>query len=193
MGLEVTNDTQGLLIQYVLLLEKWTKAYNLTSIRDPSQMVLRHLLDSLSVVPYLTGQRIIDVGTGAGLPGIPLALIFPDREFVLLDSNNKKTRFVTQVMIELNLENVTVINERVENYRPEVLFDVVISRAFSSIAGMVKATAALCQPDGCLLAMKGKYPADELSDIPSVYEYEVIPLNVPGLDAERHLVILKRR
>lgn len=180
---------QGLL-DYLALLAKWNKAYNLTAVRDPQEMVTRHLLDSLAVVPYVRGEYIIDVGTGGGLPGIPLALVFPDRRFVLLDSNSKKTRFLVQVKAELGLSNVTVVHSRVEEYQPEQLFDAVITRAFASVADILKGSRHLLTPQGEFLAMKGAVPEEELSELPQGFHLiEVIALKVPGLEQEqRHLL-----
>ncbi len=179
------------LLRLLALIGKWNKVYNLTAIKDPREMLTHHLLDSLAVLPYLHGRRIIDVGTGAGLPGLPLAIMSPQREFVLLDSNNKKTRFVTQAVIELGLQNVTVQNLRVEEYRPAALFDTVVSRAFASLAEMVRLTQALRAPDGVFLAMKGQAPAEEISELPAGFKIqEIAALTVPGLEAERHAVVI---
>lgn len=179
------------LLRLLALIGKWNKVYNLTAIKDPGEMLTHHLLDSLAVLPYLHGRRIIDVGTGAGLPGIPLAIMSPQREFVLLDANNKKTRFITQAVIELGLKNVTVQNLRVEEYRPGAPFDTVVSRAFASLADMVRWTRALCAPDGVFLAMKGQVPMEEISELPAGFRVkEIAALSVPGLEAERHAVII---
>lgn len=178
------------LLAYLALLMKWNKAYNLTAVRDPLQMVTRHLLDSLAVVPHLSAKRIIDVGTGGGLPGIPLSLVFPERDFTLLDSNGKKTRFLVQARAELGLENVTVVHDRVENYQPVQLFDCVITRAFASVADILTSSRHLLAPGGEFLAMKGLVPADELASLPPGFHLkEVIALTVPGLEQEqRHLL-----
>ncbi|MEW5756875.1 MAG: 16S rRNA (guanine(527)-N(7))-methyltransferase RsmG [Pseudomonadota bacterium] len=179
------------LLRLLALIGKWNKVYNLTAIKDPREMLTHHLLDSLAVLPYLHGRRIIDVGTGAGLPGIPLAIMSPQREFVLLDSNNKKTRFVTQAVIELGLKNVTVQNLRVEEYRPGAPFDTVVSRAFASLAEMVQWTQALRAPQGVFLAMKGQLSAEELAALPAGFKIkEIAALQVPGLEAERHAIII---
>jgi 16S rRNA (guanine527-N7)-methyltransferase len=191
MALVVNDVTVADLLAFLQLLEKWNRAYNLTAVRKLDEMVPRHLLDSLSVLPHLHGGRIIDVGTGGGLPGVPLALLCPDREFVLLDSNSKKTRFVNQVVIELGLKNVTVVHSRAGSYQPEKLFDTVISRAFSSLEEMLQHAGNLCSQDGLLLAMKGSYPEQELQQIPPAYAVkEVVAVQVPGLDAQRHLVLM---
>jgi 16S rRNA (guanine527-N7)-methyltransferase len=180
---------QAKLIKYVELLDKWNKTYNLTAVRKPEQMVTRHLLDSLTICPYLRGKSILDVGTGAGLPGIPLAITFPKRHFTLLDSNNKKTRFVVQAVSELELPNVDVVQSRVEEYKPDTLFDTITTRAYSAIGVMVEQTSHLMAKDGVFLAMKGANPIaeiDELSSNFAVKESHVI--NVPGLEEERHLL-----
>ncbi len=181
------------LAQYLQLMMKWNKVYNLTAITDPHAMVIKHILDSLSIAPYLHGQRVIDVGTGAGLPGVPLSIIRPDLRFVLLDSNGKKIRFLNQTLLELCMENVEIIHERAENYNPEYCFDTVMTRAFASIPDMLSATQHLCCKNGSFLAMKGADPADELKTISNEFVVkQIIPLNIPGLDAERHLVEIKR-
>jgi len=175
----------------VHLLVKWNAAYTLTAVRDPGEMVTRHLLDSLAVAPHLHGRRVLDIGTGPGLPGIPLAIARPALSFTLLDANAKKTRFVTQVVGELALNNVEVVQARVENYRPAEKFDTLVSRAFASIADMLDGARHLCAPEGRFLAMKGTYPEEELAAIPHGFASEVLALQVPGLAAQRHLVILR--
>ncbi len=189
MAVPLSAAVQEKLLAYVGLLVKWNRVYNLTAVRAPAEMVTRHLLDSLSVAPHLRGSRVLDVGSGAGLPGIPLALAKPEWQFVLLDSNRKKTRFITQSCIELGLTNVSVEASRIEDYRPQVLFDSVISRAFSELSAMLVATGRLCRPEGVLLAMKGEYPAAELAGVPPGFVVQgVAVLQVPGLDAQRHVV-----
>jgi len=191
LGIELPADGTSRLLAFVQLLEKWNRAFNLTAVRDPAQMVTRHLLDSLAVLPFLEGKQVVDVGSGAGLPGIPLALACHERRFVLLDSNGKKTRFLTQAVTELGLTNVEVVRSRAEDYRPEQLFDTVISRAFASLAATVHAAGHLCGPHGILLVMKGVYPGDELEDLPPTMSLRAVHrLDVPGLAAERHLVCL---
>jgi 16S rRNA (guanine527-N7)-methyltransferase len=190
LGLELPEAVRDGLIAYVELLAKWNKAYNLTAVRDPQEMVIRHLLDSLAVVPHLTGQRIIDVGTGGGLPGIPLSLVFPERQFVLLDANSKKTRFLVQAKAALGLENVTVVHSRVEDYRPAQPFDIVITRAFASVADILIGSRHLLTPEGEFLAMKGVVPEEELAALPPGCRLiEVIPLTVPGLEQEQRHVL----
>lgn len=181
----------GRLAVFLGLLERWNRAYNLTAVRDPEAMVVRHVLDSLSILPWLEGPRALDVGSGAGLPGIPLAIARPDCEFVLLDSNGKRTRFMNQAAAELKLTNVSVVRSRIGDYRPAILMNSVVSRAFATLAEMVAEAGRLCAPEGRLLAMKGVFPDDELARLPPGYRVVgVYPLRVPDLDAERHLVYL---
>jgi 16S rRNA (guanine527-N7)-methyltransferase len=191
LELEERLGGDELLMEYVTELMNWNRVYNLTSVRKPSDIVTRHILDSLTLLPYLHGDRILDIGTGAGLPGIPLAIACPEREFVLLDSSSKKLRFVQQTLGILNLDNVTLEDCRVEEYQPEVLFDTVICRAFSDLPDFYRYAARLCSSGGKMLAMKGVYPMTEVECLKdkSVID-EVVSLKVPGLDAERHLVIM---
>ena len=196
LGFSLSEETQLQLLQYLALISKWNRVHNLTAVRAPETMLVRHLLDSLAVLPYIAGPHIIDVGSGAGLPGIPLALAHPDWQVVLLESNQKKVVFLQQARIELELKNVEVVAERVENFRSIVGFDTIISRAFSDLADFVKLAGHLCAEgsvDGRLVAMKGVYPDDELAQIPVQFIVEqVVSLAVPGLEAERHLVMIKR-
>lgn len=192
MGLLLDPVTQSNLLKYVVLIQKWNKVYNLTAVREPLKMITQHLLDSLAVLPHIAGRRLIDVGTGPGLPGIPLALANPALEVTLLDSNHKKTSFLRQACLELGLHNATVVCERVEAWRPEEKYDVVISRAFSDLGEFASLALHLCSDTGWMLAMKGIYPHEELTRLPaSVALQGVAPLKVPGLDAERHLVLLR--
>ncbi|MEQ1636440.1 MAG: 16S rRNA (guanine(527)-N(7))-methyltransferase RsmG [Methylococcales bacterium] len=186
LGLPVADDRIEKLLHFVSLIQKWNKAYNLTAVRDSVAMVRLHLLDSLAVLPYVQPGRILDIGTGAGLPGIPLAIGMPGSDFVLLDSNAKKTRFVQQVIVELKLKNVSVVQSRVEDYRPEQNFNTVLTRAFASLLDINKLTKHLVADGGALLAMKGLPTPEELQAIAN--SYTVIPLNVPGVDAERCLI-----
>lgn len=176
------------------LLDKWNKAYNLTSVRNPKDMLPRHIMDSLAVRKYLHGQRFIDVGTGPGLPGLPLAIAEPDNEFVLLDSLGKRIRFIRQVCHELKLTNVTAVQARVEDYQDEKQFDGVISRAFASLNDMLSWCEHLPAENGRFYALKGLYPQDELEQLPEQYKIESIEqINVPGIDASRHIVIISKR
>lgn len=183
------DKQQTKLIQYVELLDKWNKTYNLTAVRNPAQMVTRHLLDCLTVCPFLQGSNILDVGTGAGLPGIVLAIVFPEKQFTLLDSNNKKTRFVVQALSELELPNVVVVQSRVEEYQSPKVFDTVITRAYSAIDDMLQQTSHLLSKSGVFLAMKGANPVSEIEGLSSKYVVkENHAIRVPGLDEERHLL-----
>lgn len=189
LGIEATSEQVSLLIQYLALLEKWNKVYNLTAIRDPEEMLVKHLLDSLATVPHITGTRWIDVGTGGGLPGIPLAIMFPENQVDLLDSNSKKTRFLIQVKTELSLKNTQVIHERVEKYQPIALYDGVISRAFASMDDMLHWTNHLLKEGGSWWAMKGQESFEDLTALSGeVRVQEVIKLSVPELNAERMLL-----
>ena len=182
------------LLALVGLLHKWNKAYNLTSVRDPMEMLVRHILDSLVVSPWLEGERLIDVGTGPGLPGLPLAIINPDKQFFLLDSLGKRIRFIRQVILELGLKNVTPIQSRVEEFLPEQGFDGVLSRAFASLTDMLNWCHHLPAPHGAFLALKGLYPEDELAALPKGFVMvSSHPLHVPELDGERHLIVLKKQ
>jgi 16S rRNA (guanine527-N7)-methyltransferase len=185
LNLPLDETKIGQLLAFIKLIEKWNKAYNLTAIRDPVAMVSLHLLDSLAVAPFIVGQRVIDIGTGAGLPGIPLAICFPDIEFTLLDSNAKKTRFVQQALLELKLNNVHVYHHRVENFQPEHGFDTAITRAFADLSDIVELTRHLLGQEGVLLAMKGQIP--EIPQLDAAIT-SLIPLNVPGISAARCLV-----
>ncbi len=189
LGLEERLGGDELLMEFVAELMNWNRVYNLTSVRKPTDIVTRHILDSLSILEHLRGDRILDVGTGAGLPGIPLAIACPEREFVLLDSSSKKLRFVQQTLGILKLDNVTLANARVDEYQPENLFDTIVCRAFSDLPDFYRNTSRLCNSGGCILAMKGVYPMTEVEslDDKSVIS-DVVALKVPGLDAERHLV-----
>lgn len=194
IDLEVSQQQQDLLMRYLALFVKWNKAYNLSAIRDPSAMVTLHLLDSLVVAPHFKGHHVLDVGTGGGLPGIPLAILFPQTQFTLLDSAGKKIRFLFQVINELELKNVDVQNVRVEAFKPPVKFDVIISRAFASVKDFVSCSGHLLAADGAFWAMKGQNPVDELSEIQKHYIVaNFAPLAVPGLEAERCLIQLQPR
>jgi 16S rRNA (guanine527-N7)-methyltransferase len=182
-----------LLIQYVELLNKWNKAYNLTSIRDPQEMLIKHILDSLVIGEKLVGKHFIDVGTGPGLPGIPLAILFPERHFVLLDSLGKRITFLRQVIYQLKLTNVNPVQSRVENYHPEQPFDGVLSRAFASLTDMVTWCNHLIDKKGRFYALKGQFPQDEIAQLPDNVNIEAsYQLVVPELTGERHLIVLKK-
>jgi len=192
LKLDLSEERQQTLLDYVALIVKWNKVYNLTAIREPEAMITQHLLDSLAVLPHLVdAQRLIDIGSGAGLPGIPLAIAHPEWQITLLDSNHKKTTFLRQACLELGLANVEVVCERVEHYQPDKGYVVVISRAFSDLGEFARLTAHLLAKGGKLYAMKGVYPHEEIGKLPQPFKLqEVIPLNVPGMDANRHIVIV---
>jgi 16S rRNA (guanine527-N7)-methyltransferase len=194
MGASLSDETIQTLVNYLAMLEKWNKAYNLTAIRDVEQMISLHLLDSLATLPFIKGDNIIDVGTGPGLPGMVLAICYPEKQFTLLDSNGKKTRFLTQVKMELGIQNVTVANERVEKHAFQGTYDHVISRAFASLQDMINWTLPLPKDTGNFLAMKGVYPSEEIAALPKEVELvSVEPLNVPSVQAERHMVVMTRK
>ncbi|EAM2190421.1 TPA: 16S rRNA (guanine(527)-N(7))-methyltransferase RsmG, partial [Salmonella enterica subsp. enterica serovar Agona] len=181
-GISLTDHQKTLLAAYVDMLHKWNKAYNLTSVRDPNEMLVRHILDSIVVAPYLQGQRFIDVGTGPGLPGIPLAIVLPDAHFTLLDSLGKRVRFLRQVQHELKLENITPVQSRVEAYPSEPPFDGVISRAFASLNDMVSWCHHLPGEKGRFYALKGQLPGDEIASLPDNFSVESVEkLRVPQL------------
>lgn len=192
LAIDLSDQQLQHLLTYLQLLIKWNKAYNLTAIREPKSMIDLHLLDSLAVHPYIQeANNIIDVGTGAGLPGVVLAIMNPNKQFTLLDSNGKKTRFLVQTKTDLKLDNLTVINDRVEAYQPPQLFDMIISRAFASLADMTGWCRHLLADDGCFLAMKGQYPQEEISAI--AHEYKVLArheLHIPNVEGERHLLTI---
>ncbi|NOE64292.1 16S rRNA (guanine(527)-N(7))-methyltransferase RsmG [Vibrio cholerae] len=194
-SLTVTEQQREQLVGYVQLLDKWNKAYNLTSVRDPMEMLVKHILDSLVVSPHLVGERFIDVGTGPGLPGIPLAIMHPEKEFVLLDSLGKRIRFLKQVIHDLKINNVLPVQSRVEEFDPESGFDGVLSRAFASMTDMVNWCQHLPKPNGgVFLALKGVRPDDEITLLPEWCSVtDIKALQVPELEGERHLVILSRK
>lgn len=194
LGIDCSESVQSQFLVFLRLLAKWNRVYNLTAIRDLNKMVTGHILDSLSVLPFveakaLDGARLLDVGAGAGLPGIPLALMLANIEFVLVDSNSKKTRFMRQVVIELNIKNIDVLHSRVEEMAVSNKFDVILSRAFSSIEHIIKSVGQLCAPTGAILMMKGDYPTGELCALPDGYTLKAVhQLKVPGIERARHLV-----
>ena len=187
----LSEAQRGLLLNYIELLQKWNKVHNLTAVRDPAEMVTLHLLDSLSVLPHVKVKRLLDVGSGAGLPGIPLAVCMPDLQVTVMDASQKKASFMRQAKAELGLGNLEVVCGRVEQYQPPQLFEALISRAFSDLNEFISLTRHLLIPDARWLAMKGVHPYDELAQLPEDVEVmEIVPLQVPGLNAQRHLVIL---
>ena len=191
-GITLTDHQKNQLVAYVDMLHKWNKAYNLTSVRDPNEMLVRHILDSIVVAPSLQGERFIDVGTGPGLPGIPLSIVRPDAHFTLLDSLGKRVRFLRQVQHELGLTNITPVQSRVEEFPAEPPFDGVISRAFASLTDMVSWCHHLPGEAGRFYALKGQLPEDEIAQLPAPFSMEsVVELHVPQLEGERHLVIIK--
>ncbi len=191
MGLTLTDDAIARLLDYQALLERWNATYNLTAVRDPGEMITRHLLDSLAILPYVHGATLGDLGTGPGLPGIPLAIAAPRREVLLVDSNGKKVRFLREAIRTLKLEHVRAVQERVETVTGQ--FDCITARAFASLADMLTLGGHLLAPDGVWLAMKGRAPDAELDALPPGFIVRAVhALTVPGLDAERHLVVLAR-
>jgi 16S rRNA (guanine527-N7)-methyltransferase len=191
LQLELAHDARERLLDYVDLLARWNATYNLSAVRDPLEMVTRHLLDSLSVLPHVVGERLCDLGSGAGLPGIPLAIARPALTVTLVDSNGKKARFLRAAVRELGLANVKVEEGRVEQARGE--YDCITARAFASLADMLAWGGHLLAAQGRWLALKGRVPRDELAALPSEFRVEdVLALQVPGLDAERHVVVIKR-
>jgi 16S rRNA (guanine527-N7)-methyltransferase len=193
LGLPLAAAQRDRLLQLLDELQDWNARFNLTAIRDPRDMVVKHLLDSLSVQPWLHGQRVADVGTGAGFPGLPLAVVNPSRHFALIESTGKKARFVAHAAAALGLSNVEVVNLRAEAYRPRRPFDTVICRAVGKVGDFARLAGHLCAPGGRLLAMKGQHPAAELEPLAKGWTLVgVHPLAVPGLDAARHVVELAR-
>ncbi|MGL4859541.1 MAG: 16S rRNA (guanine(527)-N(7))-methyltransferase RsmG [Enterobacteriaceae bacterium] len=193
-GITLSEQQKELLLGYIDLLNKWNKSYNLTAVRSPEQMLTRHLLDSIVVNPWLKGERFIDVGTGAGLPGIPLAIVRPEAQFTLLDSLGKRVRFLQQVKFELGLTNITPVQQRVEEFHPESGFDGVISRAFASLHDMVVWCRQLPASGGCYYALKGEPSDEELALLPEWIEVvTTVPLQVPHMEAQRCLVIMKNK
>lgn len=193
LDIELTDDQTQQLLAYLALLNKWNRAYNLTAVRDPAEMVSRHLLDSLSILSFVESGRWLDVGSGGGMPGLILAIMRPDAHFTLLDSNGKKTRFLTQAKVELRLANVDVVNQRVEAFNVDQAFDGIVSRAFSSMADFTNLTRHLSDHQTRWLAMKGLYPDEELTALPD--DFKVLrseQLTVPGCQGSRHLLILRR-
>ena len=193
MNLSLTDGQQQQLLAFLALLNKWNKAYNLTAVRDERVMVSRQLLDSLSILPWITTDHLLDVGAGGGLPGIPLAIALPHKRFTLLDSNGKKTRFLNQCVLELGLDNVDVIHGRAEDCRPEQPFTQISSRAFTALENLVIWCGSLLDNEGEFLAMKGQFPDDEVAALPAGWQVKSShSLKVPGADGERHLLVVAR-
>lgn len=191
LGLTLEREIQQRLLDYIALIEKWNRVYNLTAIREPEKMVSHHLLDSLAVAPHLHVKSLLDVGSGAGLPGIPLALAKPDTHVTLLDSNHKKTAFLNQAVMQLQLKNAEVYGERVESWQTQNRFDVIISRAFADIGEFVRVTRHLLAPGGRFAAMKGLHPYEEIDKLPPDCKvHQVLPLAIPSVEGARHLVLI---
>jgi 16S rRNA (guanine527-N7)-methyltransferase len=192
-GLPIDAQKQQKLLAYLTLMQKWNKVHNLTAVRDADEMVVLHLLDSLVVLPFIDGKALLDVGSGAGLPGIPLAICLPELKVTVIDSNNKKVSFMRQAKAELGIDNLEVLGGRVEEITPNHKFDMVISRAFSDLDLFISLTYQLCDAQGKWLAMKGVYPEAELVELEKntgIAASRVEELKVPGLAAQRHLVFL---
>ncbi len=190
----VSDEKRDLLIRFVLLLHKWNKAYNLSSVRDPKEMLVKHIFDSIVVAPYLKGTYIADVGTGPGLPGIPLAIMCPDMQFTLIDSLGKRIRFIKQAIFDLKLDNVHPVLDRVENVVAKPPFDIILSRAFASLSDMTTWCQHLSDDKGLFLALKGQLHDNELKEIPdNISIIDCVPLCVPSLSGERHLISLKKQ
>ena len=180
------------LVHYLDMLKTWNKVFNLTSITEPTEMVYLHIIDSLLTAPFLSGTRFLDVGSGAGLPGIPLAILHPEHQWVLLDKNNKKTRFMTQAIAELRLPNVQAVHNRAEDFKPSDCFDGILSRAYATLALFIKTTRHLICKNGTFIALKGRYPHDELAEISGQTGPAVVtPLSLQGMTLERHIVCIK--
>ena len=192
LEIDVSPVARDAIIRYLQLLDKWNSAYNLSGIKDIQKMVGYHLLDSLAVMPYINGDTILDVGTGAGLPGIPLSIVYPDKKFHLLDSNGKKTRFLFQVKTELGLDNVEIHHARIESFQSPDQIDIVICRAFAPLERITRQISHILKDGGCLLAMKGQFPEAEIAELPDEYRVEnTVQLPVPGVDGTRHLLTVR--
>ena len=196
MGLNFPVETQQKLVHYIQLIARWNKVFNLTAVRDVEEMVSKHLLDSLAVQPFLEGKTVLDVGSGAGLPGIPFAITSPDKQFVLIDTNGKKTRFLTQARIDLKLDNVEVVNQRVEDFQPtkeghRIYFDVITARAYAATDDILSSTLHLQSEATSILVMQGKFEPNFISDQHVLCESQ--SLDIYGLDAERHLLEIKKK
>ncbi len=193
LGLSLDTEVRERLMTYLEIMGRWNRVFNLTAIRDPEEMVTRHVLDSLAVLPHLPAGTVVDVGSGAGLPGIPLALVEPKRRLTLLDRSHKRIDFLTEVTAQLGLPDVALVCQRVEDYKPAAPYNVVIARAFASLHDIVTATDHLLAPNGVVVAMKGAFPTEEVAAISAPYRVAAAHvLHVPGLEAKRHLVVLAR-
>ncbi|MDO6474405.1 16S rRNA (guanine(527)-N(7))-methyltransferase RsmG [Alteromonas sp. 1_MG-2023] len=193
LALDITTEQADKLTGYVQRIDKWNKAYNLTSVRDPEQMMVKHILDSLAVTRFVSGKRVIDVGTGPGLPGMPLAIMLPDIEFTLLDSLGKRVRFMKQCAFELGLTNVTPVHSRVEEHEPAQPYDIVLSRAFASLKDMLHWCQHLVDSSGVFFALKGQFPQSEIDEVSDHFQIgSVEALSVPDLTGERHLVTIRK-
>ena len=193
LNLNISQTQASQLVGFVERIHKWNKAYNLTSVRDPEHMMVKHILDSLAVTPHITGERVIDVGTGPGLPGMPLAIMLPNTHFTLLDSLGKRVRFMKQCAFELGLQNVTPIHSRVEEHQPGQAYDMVLSRAFASLKDMLHWCQHLVDSSGVFLALKGQFPQSEIDEVSDHFQIEsVTELSVPDLEGDRHLVTIRK-
>lgn len=193
MGIRIDEKQLQGLLSYLALLRRWNRVYNLTAVKSDTGILTRHLLDSLSVVPYLQGKKVVDIGSGAGLPGVPVALACPEKQITLLDSNAKRCRFLRQVQAELNMQNVTVVQQRAEEYRPAEKFDNLVSRAFSNLQDFITCSKHLLAEGGQVLAMKGVWSGEEAAELPTGFIIKnVVKLTVPGLPEQRHLVICEQ-
>lgn len=192
LGLDLPDGASDRLLRLMALLGKWNRAYNLTAITEPGEVLRKHVLDSLAAAPFVHGRRVLDVGTGGGFPGLPLAIIAPGREFVLLDSHAKKLRFIDHAAAELGLGNVATVHARAEQYRPAAPFDTVLCRALARLDRFLGWTAHLVADDGIALAMKGQKPTDELAALPTGWHAKARPVVVPLLSETRHIVELRR-
>jgi 16S rRNA (guanine527-N7)-methyltransferase len=199
LGLDLPAEARRRLVDYVALLDKWNRTYNLTAIREPAKMVTHHLLDTLAALPELDARapgaaRVLDVGSGAGLPGVPFAIARPSWTVDMLEPVHKKATFITQAIAELGIRNAAAIAARVEDHRPNTPYPIVVSRAFADLAAFADASARHLSADGLLVAMKGVHPDEELAELPASYAVErVVPLAVPGVNAARHLVLVRKR
>jgi 16S rRNA (guanine527-N7)-methyltransferase len=193
LGMPVEPTVTAAMVRYLGLVQEWNRAYNLTRITEPTDMAVRHILDSATARPFLAGESVLDAGSGAGLPGIPLALLEPGRRFTLVDSVGKKVRFLEHALATLGLANATAVQARLESWAPPAPFATVVSRALAPLAEIAALCGALVAPGGRLVAMKGRHPADELAALPAPWQATAVaPVAVPGLDAERHIVVLER-